>query len=359
MKTFDSQDPFAAGTEADAQAAASDDAAADGASDGSADGTTDAAAAAPAPASQVYTAARGAGLHPFDVAGQERIVRGRMPALDVVTERMARAITPALGAWLKRDVRLLGASVALVRYATFNESVPIAASIEVAALDPLRGSALVVCEPALVFMAIDALFGGSFKQAATLDGRGFSATELRVIDRIVALACAAFADAWQSVHPLTIAPQRRETKIERADIARGPDTVVATRFEFELGGQRAALSLCLPWAALEPIRDALYTPVAGDGTAQDARWMQQLASQIQNAEVVLCARLAKAQATVRQLLSLEPGDFIELDLEPRVQATVEGVPMFEGAYGVANGRYALRVDRLLAGTHALQPGIHS
>jgi flagellar motor switch protein FliM len=318
-------------------------------------------AAAPAAAatieSLVYTAARGAGLHPFDVAGQERIVRGRMPALDAVTERMARAITPAIAAWLKRDLRLAGASVALVRHASFAGSLAATASIDVAALDPLRGSALVVCEPALVFMAIDALFGGSGKRPATLEGRTFSATELRVIDRIVALACVAFADAWQSVHPLTIAPQRRETNVERADIARGPDTVVHSRFEFELGGQRAVLHLCLPWAALEPIRDALYTPVAGDGTAQDQRWMQQLASQIQNAEVVLSARLAKAQATVRQLLALEPGDFVELELEPRVQATVEGVPMFEGAYGVANGRYALRVDRLLAGTHAHQPGV--
>lgn len=347
MESIESQDPAADGRLADTPA-------------------TDNAQASPQPgaaasASQVYTAARGAGLHRFDVAGQERIVRGRMPALDAVTERMARALTPGLSSWLKRDLRLGGASVALVRYASFVESLSAPSSIDVAALDPLRGSALVVCEPALVFMAIDALFGGSGKHAAALEGRGFSATELRVIDRIVALACAAFAEAWQGVHPLTIAPQRRETKAERADIARGPDTVVHSRFEFELGERRAALHLCLPWAALEPIRDALYTPVAGDGTAQDVRWMQQLSAQIQNAEVVLCARLAKAHATVRELLSLEPGDFVELALEPRVQATVEGVPLFEGAYGVANGRYALRVDRLLAGTesgrHAHQPGV--
>jgi flagellar motor switch protein FliM len=338
MENLESQGPINAGTTDDAPAAAV-----------AATAPTDANTAAATIASQVYTAARGAGLHPFDLAGQERIVRGRMPALDAVNERMARAITPALAAWLKRDVRLAGAGVALVRYASFIDSLPVPTAIDIAALDPLRGSALVVCEPALVFMAIDALFGGSGKRAATLDGRTFSATELRVIDRIVALACRAFADAWQTVHPLTIAPQRRETQPQRADIARGADTVVHSRFEFELGGQRAALHLCLPWAALEPIRDALYTPVAGDGTAQDQRWMLQLAAQIQNAEVVLCARLAKAQATVRQLLSLEPGDFIELDLEPRVQATVEGVPMFEGAYGVANGRYALRVDRVLSG----------
>lgn len=344
MESLESQDPADAATTDAVEGSSSDP------------GTATAAAAA-AIASQVYTAARGAGLHPFDVAGQERIVRGRMPALDAVTERIARAITPALAGWLKRDLRLASAGVALVRYASFVDNLVAPTSIDVAALDPLRGSALVVCEPALVFMAIDALFGGSGQRAATLEGRTFSATELRVIDRIVTLACSAFADAWQSVYPLTITPQRRETKAERADIARGPDTVVHGRFEFALGDQRAALHLCLPWAALEPIRDALYTPVAGDGTAQDLRWMQQLAGQIQNAEVVLCARLAKAQATVRQLLSLEPGDFVELELEPRVQATVEGVPMFEGAYGVANGRYALRVDRLLAGTQALQPGI--
>ncbi len=347
MDTNESQDPADADTSAQAPTA---DAQGEVGTVGAAAGASPPASAA----SQVYTASRDAGLHAFDLAGQERIVRGRMPALDAVNDSFARTITPALAAWLKRDLRLAGAGVALVRYASFVECLPAPTAIDVAALAPLRGSALVVCEPALVFMAIDALFGGTGKRAASLEGRAFSATELRVIDRIVALACTAFAHAWQSVHPITITPQRRETQPQRADVARGPDTVVHSRFEFVLDGQRATLHLCLPWAALEPIRDALYTPVHSDGTAQDPRWMQQLALQIQNAEVVLSARLAKAQATVRQLLSLEPGDFVELDLEPTVQATVEGVPVFEGVYGIANGRYALRVDRMLA---AHQQGI--
>jgi flagellar motor switch protein FliM len=211
----------------------------------------------------------------------------------------------------------------------------------------------VVCEPALVFMAIDALFGGNGKRETTLEGRDFSATELRVVDRMVALGCQAFAQAWRDVHPVTLALQRRETQAARAAIARAPDTVVHSRFEFALGERRAALHLCLPYAALEPIRDTLYAGAAApDPAVQDPRWMQQLAQQIQHAEVVLTARLAKTRATVGELLALEPGDFIELELTPQVQAGVDGVPIFEGAYGIANGRYALRVDRLLAGAHA-------
>ncbi len=304
-----------------------------------------------APASQVYTAARGAGVHAFDLAGQERVVRGRMPALEAVNDRMGRALVGAVASWLERDVQLADARLTLVRYGSFVDSLTVPTSIDIAALEGLRGTAMVVCEPGFVFMAIDALFGGNGKQAATLEGREFSATELRVIDRAVALTCQAFAQAWQDVHPVTLAPQRRDTQPQRAAIARGPDTVVHSRFEFVLGERRAALHVCLPFAALEPIRDALYASAVGDEAAvQDPRWMQQLARQIQNAEVVLSAQLAKARATVGELLALEPGDFIELELTPRVQAGVDGVPVFEGAYGIANGRYALRVDRLLVGS---------
>ena len=94
----------------------------------------------------------------------------------------------------------------------------------------------------------------------------------------------------------------------------------------------------------------LYSTIQGDSNEPDRRWVNLMKQQIQSAEVELVAELAHAPATVEQLLALKPGDFIELDLDPAIQAKVDGVPVFDCHYGTSNGKYALKVDQLLAGS---------
>ena len=296
------------------------------------------------------------GVRPVDLAGQERVMRGRMPALDAVNDRFARRTHAALVDLMRRDLHLEGVELGLSRYGNFIDGLAMPSNVNVCGLSPLRGSALLVCEPDLIFMVIDALFGGSGKLPASLEGREFSATEQRVIQRLVTIACEAHAAAWEGIYPVKLEPQRREMQPSRAAIARGPDTVVVSRIGFTLGERKAAMHLCMPYAALEPIRDLLYAPVTSDTANQDPRWMHELARQIQSAEVTLTARLASAQATVERLLSLKAGDFIELDLHPAIQGTVEGVPIFEGPYGTSNGRYAIKVERLMAGSQTTRTG---
>jgi flagellar motor switch protein FliM len=124
--------------------------------------------------------------------------------------------------------------------------------------------------------------------------------------------------------------------------------VVTTSFTLEIGESAGAIHFCFPYATLEPIRDVLYSATQGDTTEPDARWVDLLKTQIQAAEVDLVAELATARATVEQLLSFKPGDFIELDLNPAIQAKVDGVPVLDCHYGTANNRYAIKVDRLIA-----------
>lgn len=286
-----------------------------------------------------------------DLPGQERVVRGRMPALEAVNERFARQTCSALVELMQRDLRLDSAELRLARYGSFIDALPAPSNVNILGLSPLRGSALLVCEPDLIFMVIDALFGGTGKLATKLEGREFSTTEERVIQRLLGIACEAYHAAWDGIHPMSLTPQRREMQPSRAAIARTPDTVVLSRFCFALGERKASMHLCVPYAALEPIRDLLYAPAAADTANTDPRWMHELARQIQSAEVTLSAKLASTQATVERLLSLKAGDFIELDLAPLIQGTVEGVPIFEGPYGTSNGRYALKVERLLAGSN--------
>ena len=133
-----------------------------------------------------------------------------------------------------------------------------------------------------------------------------------------------------------------------ANIATPSEIVVATSFTMEIGETTGTVHFCIPYSTLEPIRDVLYNSTQGDATEPDKRWINLLKTQIQSAEVQLVAELATAPATVEQLLAFKPGDFIELDLDPAIQAKVDGVPVLDCHYGTANGRYALKVDRLIS-----------
>jgi flagellar motor switch protein FliM len=208
-----------------------------------------------------------------------------------------------------------------------------------------------VCDPNLVFSVIDALFGGAGKFHTRIEGRDFSPTEQRVIMRLVETVCAEYKKAWHGIYPLELEYQRSEMQPQFATVATPSEIVVATSFTLEIGETTGAVHFCIPYSTLEPIRDVLYSTIQGDSSEPDKRWITLLKAQIQSAEVDLVAELATAQATVEQLLSFKPGDFVELDLEPAIQAKVDGVPVFDCTYGTANNRYAIKIDRLISSSN--------
>ena len=137
-----------------------------------------------------------------------------------------------------------------------------------------------------------------------------------------------------------------------ANIATPSEIVVATSFTLEIGETSGTVHFCIPYSTFEPIRDVLYSTMQGDGSEPDRRWVNLLKHQIQAAEVKLVAELAHTRTTIEQLLAFKPGDFVELDLDPLIQAKVDGVPVFDCHYGTSNGKYAIKIDKLLTGSSA-------
>ena len=290
------------------------------------------------------------GTRDYDLASQERIVRGRMPTMEIVNERFARNIRIGLFNLVRKNPEIAINGVKVQKYSDFLREIVVPTNFNIMSVRPLRGSGLIVCEPTLVFAVIDSLFGGSGKYHTRIEGRDFSPTEQRIIQRLVETISTEYKKAWHGVYPLELEYQRSEMLAQFANIAAPSEIVVATSFTLEIGDKSGTIHFCIPYATLEPIRDILYSTAQGDSNEPDRRWVNLLKEQIQPAEVELVATLASANATVAQLLSLEPGDFFELDLKPIIQATVSGVPLFEGHYGLSNGRYAMKVEQLL--THA-------
>ncbi len=287
------------------------------------------------------------GVRDYDLASQERIVRGRMPTMEIINERFARNIRVGLFNLIRRSPEVSVGSIKVQKYSAFLREIVVPTNFNIVAVRPLRGSGLVVCDPTLVFAVIDALFGGAGKFHTRIEGRDFSATEQRIITRLVEVISAEYARAWKGIYPVELDYQRSEMQPQFATIATPSEIVVCTSFTLEVGDTSGTVHFCIPYATFEPIRDILYSSIQGDSTEPDRRWVKLLSQQIQSASVDLVANLATAPATVEQLLALKPGDFIELDLNPLVEANVDGVPVMECYYGTSNGKYALRVEQLL------------
>lgn len=288
-------------------------------------------------------------VRPYDIATQERIVRGRMPTLELVHERFARNLRVGLFNFMRRNPEISVGPVKVQKYSAFLRDIVVPTNINVMQVKPLRGSGLLICEPQLVFAIIDSLFGGDGRFHSRIEGRDFSATEQRIIERMLEVICGEYQKAWSGVYPLELEYTRSEMQPQFANIATPSEIVVTAKFEIEMGNTGGAMFLCIPYSTLEPIRETLYSALQGDAQASDRRWVVKLSRQIQSAEVELVAELAHARATVADLARLKPGDFVELDLRPTLITKVDTVPVFECRYGVSNGRYAIKVHSFLTG----------
>ena len=284
----------------------------------------------------------------YNIASQERIVRGRMPTMEIIGERFARNIRQGMFTMMRKSPEVSIGGTKVIKYSAFLREIVVPTNFNIVTVKPLRGSGLIVCDPSLVFAVIDALYGGTGKYHTRIEGRDFSPTEQRVIRRLVDCITTEFKKAWGGIYPVELEYQRSEMQPQFCTIATPSEVVVCSSFTLEIGDTTGTVHFCIPYSTLEPIRDVLYSPMQGDAEP-DRRWIKLLRGQMQSAELELVAELATARATVEQLLAFKPGDFIELDMLPVIKTKVDGVPMFDCHYGTSNGRYAIKIDKLLTG----------
>lgn len=287
------------------------------------------------------------GVRPYKLGTQERIVRGRMPTLEIINERFARLLRIGIFNFMRRSPEISVAPVRVVKYSEFIRNLVVPTNLNIAAVKPLRGNALFIFEPTLVFIVIDNLFGGDGRFHSRVEGRDFTPTEQRIIQRLLAVVFDDYQKSWQNVHPLRFEYVRSEMHTQFANIATPTEVVIVSTFNVEIGSNGGAFHICIPYSTLEPIRDLIYSPMQGDHAEPDRRWNLMLQKRLQEADVELVANLASAELTVADLVKLKAGDVLPIDLGRTIEARVHGVPVLECGYGELNGRYALRVERLL------------
>ena len=279
----------------------------------------------------------------YDLSSRERWVGRPIPTLDIVGERFARRIENGLFGILSRHVEVRPADMHIQRHALQMAALA-GANLSLVSLAPLVGNGLVSVDADLFHGMVDVMYGGTGTDlpVATVPAvpRDLSPTELRILERLVRLVCADYQQAWSGIHPVEPQFLRTERLSQFAAIA-GPDEVIVTAsFDVRVGEVQGQIHIGVPYTALEPLHDILYASPLGETESVDDTKRRLLVQELQSADLQLVAELATATLTIEQLLTMQTGDFIELDRLPTVMASIEGVPLFECQYGTHQSHYA-------------------
>ena len=289
-----------------------------------------------------------AGVRAYDLSSPERVVRRRMQTLELINERFARHMRSVLLNFMRRNADITVGAIRVVKYSDFERNLPVPSNLNMVQMKPLRGTALFTYDPNLVFLVIDSLFGGDGRYHTRVEGRDFTSTEQRIIQRLLNLTLESYGKSWDAVYPIEFEYVRSEMHTKFASITGTNELVVVTPFHIEFGATGGDLNICLPYSMIEPIRDLLMRPLQETTLeAVDQRWALQLSRQVRSADVELVAEFAQIPSSIRALMQMRVGDVLPIEIPEIIRAHIDEVPVMECSYGVFNNQYALRVQTLL------------
>lgn len=282
----------------------------------------------------------------YDFLSQDRIIRGRMPTLEVINERFARSFRTTLSSAIRKSADINIASTDIIKFGEFSRSLPVPTSIHIFRMEPLRGYAIFVVESRLVFNLVDLILGGVGASNVRIEGRDFTLIENKMIKKVVMLFLKDFESAWEQVHDVKMNLIRSEINPQFATIVPTNDVVIVIRFDVELEDAAGNLMICIPYSTIEPIRSKLNAGFQSDQLEVDTVWKKRLQKRLLESTVNILGCMGTAEITGRELLGLKIGDVVHLEKDVRdsLIVTVEGMPKFKGFAGLLRGNRAIKIE---------------
>jgi flagellar motor switch protein FliM len=278
----------------------------------------------------------------YDLTSQDRIVRGRMPTLEMINERFARYTRISMFNLLRRSADVAVGGVQVMKFGEYIHSLYVPTSLNLVKIKPLRGTALFILDAKLVFKLVDNFFGGDGRHAK-IEGREFTPTELRVVRMVLDQAFIDLKEAWQAIMEVNFEYINSEVNPAMANIVGPSEAIVVSTFHIELDGGGGDLHVTMPYSMIEPVREMLDAGFQSDLDDQDERWVNALKQDVMDVAVPLSATVARRQLKLRDILHMQPGDVIPVELGEHLVMRANGVPSFKVKLGSHKGNLALQV----------------
>lgn len=286
----------------------------------------------------------------YDLTSQDRIIRGRLPQLDVIYEKFMRSFRISLSSALRKIATLNLASTDFLKFGEFVNTLPMPTCMSVLRFNALRGSALFVIESKLAYALVDSFFGGADRPYTKIEGKDFTQIELAIVRKIVDLAIEDLEAAWAPIEKIDCSFQRTEVNPQFVGIVPPTDVVIATTFDVELENANGTITLVIPYATIEPIKQKLSSGFQVESDQTDKKlWYETITDQLLNTNVELKVNLGESTINLEDLTQLKIGDVIPLnqDASGEFDVNVESVPKFKGIYGVHHGAVAIQISKII------------
>lgn len=286
---------------------------------------------------------------PYDLTNQDRVIRGRMPTLDIIYERFIRLYRMSLSNALRKIATISIISTDLLKFGEFVNTLPIPSCMCIMRFEALRGPALLVFESKLAYALVDSFFGGTDRPFTKIEGKEFTRIELSIMRKVMDLALKDLEDAWAPVHKTDISFIRTEVNPQFVGVVPPSEVIISTTFEVELENASGTIALVIPYSTIEPIKNKLNASFQTETDRGDKEWVAKMEEHLRQTEANILVNLGSAQITVGDLVNLNVGDIIPLtqDVDGELNVLVEGVPKFKCFFGVSRGSRAAQVTRLL------------
>lgn len=287
---------------------------------------------------------------PYDLTNQDRVIRGRMPTLDIIYERFIRLYRMSLSNSLRKIATISIISTDLLKFGEFVNTLPIPSCMCIMRFESLRGPALLVFESKLAYALVDSFFGGTDRPFTKIEGKEFTRIELSIMKKVMDLAIRDLEEAWAPVHKTDISFIRTEVNPQFVGVVPPSDVIISTTFEVELENASGTIALVIPYSTIEPIKNKLNASFQTESDRVDKEWTAKLEEHLRNAEANVKVDLGRATITVGDLVNLNVGDIIPLqqDADGELELQVEGVGKYKCFFGVSRGNRAVQITRPVA-----------
>ncbi len=287
----------------------------------------------------------------YDLTNQDKVIRGRMPTLDIIYERFIRLFRMSLSNALRKIASISIISTDLLKFGEFVNTLPIPSCMCIMRFETLRGSALLVFESKLSYALLDSFFGGTDRPYTKIEGKEFTRIELSIMQKVIMLAIKDLEEAWAPVHKTEITYMRTEVNPQFVGVVPPSEVIISTTFEIELENASGTVALVIPYSTIEPIKNKLNTSFQSEEGRGDREWVAKMEEHLWNAEANMIVNLGSAGITVGDLVNLNVGDIIPLNqnADGELNIEVEGVPKFKCLFGVSRGNRAVQITRGLEG----------
>jgi len=289
----------------------------------------------------------------YDFSSQDRIVRGRMPSLEMVNERFARHMRISLFNMMRRSAEISVNGIQMIKFSEYIHSLFVPTSLNMVKIKPLRGTALFTFEAKLVFILVDNFFGGDGRFHTKIEGREFTPTERRIIQLLLEQIFIDLKEAWTPVLKVDFEYMDSEVNPAMATIVSPSEVVCVCSFNIELDGGGGAFHVTIPYAMLEPIREKLDAGIQSDTDEVDERWTDTLKYEIMSANVELSTNLTDVEVSLKDVMDFKEGDIVPIDMPEELVINAGGMPCFRAKYGESNGNMAVKITEEISRDHIM------